>query len=256
MKKRNKLAIALAVVAVLIFAGAGVARLALTQDASQVGQIVTVASEVDSAEGGEGDDDAITDEVGQFVTAESEDGFSQYFGTSWVAADGASTLTIMDGTLVERTDSPQHILYFEVESEEEKDGVLSIEASVREAANAEAEITIIQVKSSTTAVTITCDKLSCANTYTLTVADQAELSISNWSSDLASVTGKSKDEITQAISTYAASKSPYATQAVWDGQVYIDFNENTVVTTFTLNDGAASAVQIKVDKTSGTVEVF
>jgi hypothetical protein len=162
----------------------------------------------------------------------------------------------MDGTLVERTDSPQHILYYEVESEEEKDGVLSVEASVREAANAEAQTTIIQVNSSTTAVTITCDKFSCANAYTLTVSDQAELNISNWSSDLASVTGKSKDEITQAISTYAASKSPYATQAVWDGQVYIDFNENTIVTAFTLNDGAASAVQIQVDKTSGAVEVF
>ena len=63
-------------------------------------------------------------------------------------------------------------------------------------------------------------------------------------------------EIASAIAQKASSASPTATLATWDGEVYIDCNEDVLTTSFHLNDAASTIVQLSLDRGSGELSAL
>lgn len=97
---------------------------------------------------------------------------------------------------------------------------------------------------------LTCDAFALSTTYTLDAAPDAKITLSAHSDKLNELLESDDESISNALSAWASKRSPYATSAAWDGEVYIDCNGKTVTTSFTLNDGASTLVQLRYDQTT------
>lgn len=62
--------------------------------------------------------------------------------------------------------------------------------------------------------------------------------------------GHTRDEFEAVLGEFAKGASPHATEATWDGEVWLDFNAGTKLTNFTLDDAANTPVTV-VDDGSG-----
>ena len=228
MDRKTKLMAACAIGAVAILLGAGLARCAMAPN----------------------DDGAAEDQPAAEQQVEEASGIAAYCGTAWTGEDGA-TLTLADGTMVERRGDDVQVTYFEVAGESEEDGTVTADVEARHAVNDAEKATVIAVEGSAEAVTLTCDELSLSKTYALDADPDVKVTLTAHDSQLNDLLKSDDAAIEEAISSWAAEHSPYATQAKWDGETYVDSNAGTVTTGFTLNDGAETLVQLQLDAKSG-----
>lgn len=224
-KKRAMLACAIG--AILILVGSGVARCAMHPPQDSPGDGI--------------------EEV-----AEKTDGnsFKDYVGSAWSADGGSKTLAITDGVMVERDGVSTAVTYFDVISEDPDDGGLSVNVTTSKGPRDTPKQGVVRIDSSTTSITITCDAFSLSATYTLDASPDSEVSLAAHSEKLNDLLESDDERISGTITGWAAKRSPYATSATWDGEVYIDCNGKTVTTSFTLNDGAGTLVQLRYDQTT------
>ena len=180
-------------------------------------------------------------------------GFGDYYGTAWKTADGSATLTLTEGTMVEQGAGAASVTYFEVTGEDAGEGYATADLSVRHAANEAAKDTVASIDISASAVVLTCDELQISKTYVLDAGHDTTVGLAAHDAELNDLMRADDDAISQAISAWAAKYSPYATSAAWDGEVYIDCAGGTVTTSFELNDGARTLVQLQLDRKTGKV---
>lgn len=221
-KKRAMLACAIGALVILV--GSGVARCAMQQpeDGGGVGQ----------------------------ETAQKEEGSSikDYIGTAWSADEGTKTLTITDGVMIERAGESTSITYYEVLSEDPDDTGVSVNVITTKASKDAPRQGVVRIDSSSDSVAVTCDAFALATTYVLDPAPDSRVALTKHSAQLNELLDSDDVRICDAITAWAAKRSPYATSATWDGEVFIDCNSGTVTTSFTLDDGAGTLVQLRYDK--------
>ncbi len=243
MDRKTKLLAACAIGAVAVIFGAGIARCAITT-ATGGGESTLVESVQTQAqkESGSGRQD-------------KENSLSEYVGTSWTSADGA-TLSIISDALIERKEGQTTVTYYEVESEKaDADGVsadISIYATAKDAPKAG----VLRIDASDDKVTASCDAFQLSKSYTLDAKAATELKLAAHGIRLNELMESDDAAITAVIAQWAAKKSPYATTATWDGEVYVDCNGNTVTTGFALDDGAGTVVQLKYDGATGKLSAL
>lgn len=224
-KKRVMLVCAIG--AILILVGSGVARCAMQPPRDSP-------------------DEGIED------VAEKADGNSikDYVGSAWSADGGSKTLAITDGVMVERDGESTAVTYFDVISEDPDGSGLSVNVTTTKGPRDTPKQGVVRIDSSTTSTTITCDAFSLSATYTLDASPDNKVSLTAHSDKLNDLLGSDDGKISDAITAWAAKRSPSATSATWDGEVYIDCNGKTATTSFTLNDGAGTLVQLRYDQTT------
>lgn len=246
MSRKNKLMVAAAIAAVLLLVGSGVARCSLERtDAPEAQQSSEAIDESEAPS-----EAARTDKT----DAEEESEFASYVGTSWVGAeDPGCTLSIVDGAFVEGKDGQNTVTYITLDSEEETAGTLTAtvmaSSSMAEAATP-ALVTIAQEAGRTC---IKSDALS--TVYALAQAEPRSLSFSGVTGKLEEALGVDAAKIEAAVAARAAAVSPNATRAVWDAEVWTDYANDVVTTSFTLEDGAATIVSV-TRNADGTVEAL
>ena len=243
MDKKTKLLAACAIGAVAVIFGAGIARCAITTATGGGESAIEETAQTQSQVG---------------VESSQQDGeiaLSEYVGTSWTSADGA-TLSIISDALIERKDGQTTVTYYEVESEKaDADGVsadISIYATAKDAPKAG----VLRIDASDDKVTASCDAFQLSKSYTLDAKAETELKLAAHGTRLNELMESDDAAITAAIAQWAARKSPYATTATWDGEVYVDCNGNTVTTGFALDDGAGTVVQLKYDGATGKLSAL
>lgn len=243
MDRKTKLLAACAIGAVAVILGAGIARCAIT-----------------AATGGE---ESAIEETAQTQAQEKtasgqqdeESSLAECVGTSWTSADGA-TLSIISDALVERKDDQTTVTYYEVESEKADAEGVSADISTYTTAKDTPKSCVLRIDTSGDKVTATCDAFQLAKSYTLDAKAETELKLAAHASRLNELMESDDSAITAAIAQWAATKSPYATTATWDGEVYVDCNDDTVTTGFTLDDGAGTVVQLKYDGATGKLSAL
>ena len=150
----------------------------------------------------------------------ADESLAGYAGTTWESEDGACTLTLSDSTIVESGEAGVQVMYYEVLSEEPND-----------------------------------DGLSSKN-YLIAEGSDAGLELAAHPSELNDLLDAEDPEIASAIAQRASIASPTATLATWDGEVYIDCNEDVLTTSFHLNDAASTIVQLSLDRASGELSAL
>ena len=243
MDRKTKLLAACAIGAVAVIVGAGVARFAITAATGGSESAIEQAAEIQSEQEAEG------------TLQTAEDGLSGYAGTSWTSADGA-TLSIISDALVERKDGQTTVTYYEVESEKADADGLSADISTYATAKDAPKAGVLRIDASEKAVTASCDAFQLAESYTLDSKAATELKLAAHGPRLNELMESDDDAIKDAIAQWAAKKSPYATTAAWDGEVYVDCNGGTVTTGFALDDGAGTVVQLRYDGATGKLSAL
>ena len=235
MDKKTKLMAICAAGAAAILIGAGLARCAI---APSEPEIVVPA-----------------EEQGQQIE-QADDSFSGYAGTTWESEDGTCTLTLSDSTIVESGEAGVQVMYYEVLSEEPDDDGLSAQISFTRSAGEAASQTLLSISDAGGWKSISCDAFALSKSYLIAEGSEAGIELSAHSPELNEPLDAEDAEIASAIAQKASSASPTATLATWDGEVYIDCNEDVLTTSFHLNDAASTIVQLSLDRGSGEMSAL
>lgn len=235
MDKKTKLMAICAAGAAAILIGAGLARCAI---APSEPEIVVPA-----------------EEQGQQIE-QADDSFSGYAGTTWESEDGTCTLTLSDSTIVESGEAGVQVMYYEVLSEEPDDDGLSAQISFTRSAGEAASQTLLSISDAGGWKSISCDAFALSKSYLIAEGSEAGIELSAHSPELNELLDAEDAEIASAIAQKASSASPTATLATWDGEVYIDCNEDVLTTSFRLNDAASTIVQLSLDRGSGEMSAL
>lgn len=236
MDKKTKLMAICAAGAAVILIGAGLARCAATPAEPEA---AAPAAEEASA-----------------PLVQEGEALSDYIGTTWESADGSATLTLSESTIVEQGGAGVQVMYYEVLSEESDGDGVSAQISFTRSASAPSSQTLLSICPSANAASLSCDALSLSKSYWLTEGDATTLELSAHSSELNELLGADDSEIASAIAPRASAVSPTATIATWDGEVYIDCNEDVLTTTFHLDDAASTIVQLSLDRATGELSAL
>lgn len=235
MDKKTKLMAICAAGAAVILIGAGLARCAIAP--SEPETVVTA------------------EEQGQQIE-QADDSFSGYAGTTWESEDGTCTLTFSDSTIVESGEAGVQVMYYEVLSEEPDDDGLSAQISFTRSAGEAASQTLLSINDTGGRKSISCDAFALSKSYLIAEGSEAGIELSAHSPELNELLDAEDAEIASAIAQKASSASPTATLATWDGEVYIDCNEDVLTTSFHLNDAASTIVQLSLDRGSGELSAL
>lgn len=235
MDKKTKLMAICAAGAAAILIGAGLARCAI---APSEPEIVVPA-----------------EEQGQQIE-QADDSFSGYAGTTWESEDGTCTLTLSDSTIVESGEAGVQVMYYEVLSEEPDDDGLSAQISFTRSAGEAASQTLLSISDAGGWKSISCDAFALSKSYLIAEGSEAGIELSAHSPELNELLDAEDAEIASAIAQKASSASPTATLATWDGEVYIDCNEDVLTTSFHLNDAASTIVQLSLDRVTGELSAL
>ena len=235
MDKKTKLMAICAAGAAAILIGAGLARCAIAPSEPE-----TVVP---------------AEEQGQQIE-QADDSFSGYAGTTWESEDGTCTLTLSDSTIVESGEAGVQVMYYEVLSEEPDDDGLSAQISFTRSAGEAASQTLLSISDTGGRKSISCDAFALSKSYLIAEGSEAGIELSAHSPELNELLDAEDAEIASAIAQKASSASPTATLATWDGEVYIDCNEDVLTTSFHLNDAASTIVQLSLDRGSGEMSAL
>ena len=235
MDKKTKLMAICATGAAAILIGAGLARCAIAPSEPE-----TVVP---------------AEEQGQQIE-QADDSFSGYAGTTWESEDGTCTLTLSDSTIVESGEAGVQVMYYEVLSEEPDDDGLSAQISFTRSAGEAASQTLLSISDAGGWKSISCDAFALSKSYLIADGSEAGIELSAHSPELNELLDAEDAEIASAIAQKASSASPTATLATWDGEVYIDCNEDVLTTSFHLNDAASTIVQLSLDRGSGEMSAL
>lgn len=233
MNRKNKILAALAIGAVVLCVGSGVARCSLAQQEDPAIQ--------------QGSSQEQKTEKVSIQQADEQGGFADLENTSWTSEDGKSTLSIIGGAFVEKTEGGSSVIYYTISDEKESNGTLTVTLSVSSSMTGEEQETIAQVKEAKDGgKTLVCDKLSAK--YLKDAPVETTIALEGATDELYSTFGKDEAAFTDVLLEYSKAKSPYATKATWDKEVWIDFASGAFLTNFTLNDTASTIVSVKMDR--------
>ena len=236
MDKKTKLMAICAAGAAVILIGAGLARCAATPAEPEA---AAPAAEEASA-----------------PLVQEGEALSGYMGTTWESADGSATLTLSESTIVEQGEAGVQVMYYEVLSEDTSDEGLAAQISFTRSADEPSSQTLLSIRPSADSASLTCDALALSKSYLLAEGASAGIELSAHSSELNELLGADDSEIASAIAPRASVVSPTATLATWDSEVYIDCKEDVITTTFHLDDGASTIVQLSLDRATGELSAL
>jgi hypothetical protein len=243
MNKKKAMVAVLAIGAVVLAIGAGAVRGALDQRAADQGG--EPAWQEQPAEPGQG----AASEIGS-GSSQGQDPLSELYGAQWEADDGSGALTVMDGVMIEKTGDGEKAVYYRADNVKTTDGGISATLYTSDGKGGAETPAALAVTKGTGSMRLACDALS--RDYTAKTGDAA-IKIENADGNLESSLGKGGDEVAEAISKWASTKSPYATKAAWSKEVWADYAKGTVVTTFTLDDAAGTIVTVERDASGNLV---
>lgn len=239
MEKKSKAVAALACAALLVLVGAGCVRCTMVhgtqQDPVERGQEEGAADEADAA----------------------KDSLEKMLGTKWTSKDGKATLSIINGAFVERAVDEEKVTYWEPENAKADDGGFSESVWVSDSITSAQTPSMVRVDAvENGGLAITCDSFKISATYLIDAPEDVELAISGNIDYLATLAGVEKNGIVGCLQDFVRSRSPYAKAATWDGEVYIDANDNKTSSTFTLDDPNGTIVTIVVDGAAGKISAM
>lgn len=235
MDKKTKLMAICAAGAAAILIGAGLARCAIAP--SEPEAVFPAEEQSQQAE-------------------QAGESLAGYTGTTWESEDGTCTLALSDSTIIESGEAEVQVMYYEVLSEESDDSGISAQISFTRSAGEPASQTLLSISDTGGRKSISCDAFALSKSYLIAEGSEAGLELSAHSPELNELLDAEDPEIASAIAQKASAASPTATLATWDGEVYIDCNEDVITTTFHLDDAASTIVQLSLDRATGELSAL
>ena len=251
MNIKRAFTIIVLVVAVLLIVGSAVVRCTTNKNTDEQTQ------QQEQQEQSSDNTDASTSDTDNTDTSQQGgiEKVANLKGTSWIAQDNSGwKLNIVDGAFVEiNNKNKQSVVYFSVEEESFNSNELQATLLCSVSADKQgAQRALVVNTENASKIILECDALQ--KTYVLTQTQTKEIKIGEGSDKVAKYLAVTKEELEKQIKERAASISPSATKFEWSGQVWIDYINDVISTSGTLDDGAAT--QITITKNNGEIEVL
>ena len=164
-------------------------------------------------------------------------------GTSWVAEDGSgATLPVTDRSLVESaTDGTVSALAYSAADEAEADGQAIVTLTLEDGSAA----TLIVTLEDGEPAAVASDAFSAAPSYVASEGGGGPFEVTGLDERYLELVGGDEDALRAAIGAYAARRSPQASSASFDGEVFLDLASGMVSATFHLDDNASTIVTVQ-----------
>ena len=164
-------------------------------------------------------------------------------GTSWVAEDGSgATLQVTDRSLVESaTDGTVSALAYSAADEAEADGQAIVTLTLEDGSAA----TLIVTLEDGEPAAVASDAFSSAPSYVASEGGGGPFEVTGLDERYLELVGGDEDALRAAIGAYAARRSPQASSASFDGEVFLDLASGMVSATFHLDDNASTIVTVQ-----------
>ena len=164
-------------------------------------------------------------------------------GTSWVAEDGSgATLQVTDRSLVESaTDGTVSALAYSAADEAEADGQAIVTLTLEDGSAA----TLIVTLEDGEPAAVASDAFSAAPSYVASEGGGGPVEVTGLDERYLELVGGDEDALRAAIGAYAARRSPQASSASFDGEVFLDLASGMVSATFHLDDNASTIVTVQ-----------
>lgn len=164
-------------------------------------------------------------------------------GTSWVAEDGSgATLQVTDRSLVESaTDGTVSALAYSAADEAEADGQAIVTLTLEDGSAA----TLIVTLEDGEPAAVASDAFSAAPSYVASEGGGSPFEVTGLDERYLELVGGDEDALRAAIGAYAARRSPQASSASFDGEVFLDLASGMVSATFHLDDNASTIVTVQ-----------
>lgn len=164
-------------------------------------------------------------------------------GTSWVAGDGSgATLQVTDRSLVESTgDGTVSALAYSAADEAEADGQAIVTLTLEDGSAA----TLIVTLEDGEPAAVASDAFSAAPSYVASEGGGGPFEVTGLDERYLELVGGDEDALRAAIGAYAARRSPQASSASFDGEVFLDLASGMVSATFHLDDNASTIVTVQ-----------
>lgn len=164
-------------------------------------------------------------------------------GTSWVAEDGSgATLQVTDRSLVESAaDGTVSALAYSAADEAEADGQAIVTLTLEDGSAA----TLIVTLEDGEPAAVASDAFSAAPSYVASEGGGGPFEVTGLDERYLELVGGDEDALRAAIGAYAARRSPQASSASFDGEVFLDLASGMVSATFHLDDNASTIVTVQ-----------
>ena len=164
-------------------------------------------------------------------------------GTSWVAEDGSgATIQVTDRSLVESaTDGTVSALAYSAADEAEADGQAIVTLTLEDGSAA----TLIVTLEDGEPAAVASDAFSAAPSYVASEGGGGPFEVTGLDERYLELVGGDEDALRAAIGAYAARRSPQASSASFDGEVFLDLASGMVSATFHLDDNASTIVTVQ-----------
>ena len=154
------------------------------------------------------------------------------------------TCTFKEGSFVESKDGKLTATAFSAGDEASTDTQTTLTITpLREDASGGAKAAII-IDGQEGSYTVSCDAFQLHKTYVQGKAPDAELAVTGLADEYVELIDGKESELSSAVGEWAARNAPAATEASFDGEVYLDLKAGRVTATFHLNDSAASILSV------------
>ena len=164
-------------------------------------------------------------------------------GTSRVAEDGGgATLQVTDRSLVESAaDGTVSALAYSAADEAEADGQAIVTLTLEDGSAA----TLIVTLEDGEPAAVASDAFSAAPSYVASEGGGGPFEVTGLDERYLELVGGDEDALRAAIGAYAARRSPQASSASFDGEVFLDLASGMVSATFHLDDNASTIVTVQ-----------
>lgn len=246
MDRKNKAMLVAAVGAVLVLTLSTAARCAVSHAAGGDGGESPQERVADGPqEEPEADSPAIGGDAEGAEGASPAGALTLLRSHSWQAeGDAERTVTFRDGAFVESGPGGVTVTAFEVENSFEEGGRSVLEVRLYRDGSAENQSCIIAVEGDEGSLEVSCDGFSNSPSYVQGGGAEA-VATSGVTEPYATLIDGKTDELAGAIAQWCRDNAPTATQAAFDGEVFLDVAGGRTVATFTCDDRARTILSVE-----------
>ena len=165
---------------------------------------------------------------------------------AWQAeGDAETTVSFRDGAFIESNAEGIAITAFDVMNVTEADGYGTLEVRLSRDGVAEKQSSIITVEGYEGSLKVSCDGFANAPSYVQGAASANPVATSGVTEPYATLIEGKTDSLATAIAEWCRDNAPTATQASFDGEVFLDVNNSRTVATFTCDDAAHTLLSVE-----------
>ena len=164
---------------------------------------------------------------------------------AWQAeGDADVTIAFKDGSFVETDAEGAKVTAFEITGTTEGDdeGTVSMKL-VRDGIGEELD-TVVIVEGAEGELRITSDGFRCAHTYVQAGTGEEPVGVTGVTEPYTTLIEGKTDELASAVAAYCRDHVPTATEASFDGEVFLDVADGRVVATFHCDDKASTVLSV------------